>query len=68
MKATLEFELPDDRSEYVQATHGPDFWHALYDVRSAIRDFERHGTRTADELISYIRCTIDDTPGFVEVE
>ena len=37
MKAILEFELPDDQSEYEYAVDAPKMYSALWDIKQLIR-------------------------------
>ena len=37
MKATLEFNLPEDRDEHTLAIKGPAYFHALDDVAEMLR-------------------------------
>ncbi len=37
MKATLEFNLPDDQDEFVLATSGLKFWSVLWELDQSLR-------------------------------
>jgi len=37
MKATLEFNLPDDQQEYDLANKGLAFWHVLWELDQELR-------------------------------
>jgi len=37
MKATLEFNLPDDQEEFVMANNALNFWRVLYDLDQELR-------------------------------
>lgn len=37
MKATLEFNLPDDQDEFVLATNGLKFWSVLWELDQSLR-------------------------------
>jgi D-ribose pyranose/furanose isomerase RbsD len=37
MKATLEFNLPDDQQEYDLANSGMSFWNVLYELDQNLR-------------------------------
>ena len=37
MKATLEFNLPDDQQEYDLANNGLNFWRVLYELDQELR-------------------------------
>lgn len=42
-KATLEFDLADDRDEFLLAFNGGKYWSALWDFRSQLRSMVKHG-------------------------
>ena len=48
MKATLEFELPEDGEEHRMAVHAADFYLALIDVAEYLRGQEKHADPPAD--------------------
>jgi hypothetical protein len=37
MKATLEFNLPDDQQEYDLANNGLNFWNVLWELNQELR-------------------------------
>jgi hypothetical protein len=37
MKATLEFNFPDDQQEYELANNGLNFWRVLYELDNELR-------------------------------
>lgn len=43
MKATLEFNLPEDNNEYKIASRAIDFYVDLTDISQQIRSFEKYG-------------------------
>ena len=43
MKATLEFNLPEDRDEHTLAIKGPAYFHALDDVAEMLRQHWKYG-------------------------
>ena len=58
MKATLEFNLPDDNYEYMRAVHCNQAWHSLYEIDAMCRNVLKYGTdrfKTVEELAKYIR-------------
>jgi hypothetical protein len=58
MKATLEFNLPEDTQEHLRAIHCNQAWHSLYEIDSMCRNILKHGTdrfKTVEELAEYIR-------------
>jgi hypothetical protein len=42
MKATLEFNLPEDREEYEMHTQASDLYLAISDLQSMIRQIDRY--------------------------
>lgn len=71
MKATLEFELPDDDSEHYDAIHGPDYRNALSDIREMLRSKVKHGhdyenTEQALQEIYEFVCSSMECYGFLE--
>jgi hypothetical protein len=58
MKATLEFNLPDDNYEHMRAVHCNQAWHSLYEIDAMCRNVLKYGTdrfKTVEELAKYIR-------------
>ena len=43
MKATLEFTLPEDRSEHHLAIHASDWWLVAWDLDQWLRSALKHG-------------------------
>jgi hypothetical protein len=43
MKATLEFNLPEDDAEHVRCVNGCAAWSALYDIEGRIRNILKYG-------------------------
>jgi hypothetical protein len=66
MKATLEFNLPEDTQEHLRAVQANDAWSALYDIDYMLRNLLKHGDsqyKTLEELATAIRfevrCALD---------
>jgi hypothetical protein len=58
MKATIEFQLPEDRHEHLRAIHAGEAWSALYDIDSMLRSLLKYGDdryKTPQELAHAIR-------------
>lgn len=58
MKATLEFNLPDDSYEHMRAVHCIQAWHSLYEIDSICRNLLKYGGdtyKTAEQLAQAIR-------------
>jgi len=65
MKATLEFNLPDDEDQHLAAVKGMDWQMALWDVDQKLREIVKHGddeTRAewAQELRDFIYEQLND--------
>jgi len=57
MKATLEFDLPEEREEFDMASHAADYYSALCDIDNHLRSIVKYGDGP-DEVIrlaEYIR-------------
>jgi uncharacterized LabA/DUF88 family protein len=66
MKATLEYNLPEDASDHLRAVQANHAWSALYDIDSMLRNLLKHGNdryKTMEELAQAIReearCALD---------
>ena len=46
MKATLEFNLPDDQDEFVLATNGLKFWSVLWELDQSLRSKTKYAPDT----------------------
>jgi len=57
MKATLEFNLPEDREEHRVAVNAMDIHNAVVALQSELRGWQKYGHqfKTADEVIDHIR-------------
>jgi hypothetical protein len=57
MKATLEFNLPEDAVEHHDALHGMDWKICLSDLDQELRNALRYGhqLKTADEAVEHFR-------------
>lgn len=60
MKATLEFDLPEDRIEFEQASHAGALASVLSSLDTDARNFLKHGHpfKTPDEVLSWVRDSI----------
>lgn len=47
MKATLEFNLPDEKFDHRLAVNAFELWQTIYDLDQQLRNFLKHGP-TAD--------------------
>lgn len=48
MKATLEFNLPEERVEHLQAVHAGEMASAISEVMNHIRGWTKHGHQFSD--------------------
>jgi hypothetical protein len=58
MKATLEFQLPEDQNEHLRAARAGAAWSALYDIDYMLRNLLKHGDdryKTVEDLATAIR-------------
>lgn len=61
MKATLEFQLPDEREEHIRAVHAADAWATLDDIDQELRRILKYGSEiTRDQLAETIRAQINE--------
>lgn len=45
MKATIEFDLPEDTSEHLRAVNASTAWVALYEIDNKLRNLIKYGIR-----------------------
>jgi hypothetical protein len=58
MKATLEFNLPEEQEQYRMACLGPNVFFAIADFDNKLRSWSKHGGHDfndPDEAVSEIR-------------
>jgi phosphoribosylformylglycinamidine (FGAM) synthase-like amidotransferase family enzyme len=58
MKATLEYNLPEDATDHLRAVQANHAWTALYDIDYMLRNLLKHGDgryKTVEELATAIR-------------
>ena len=61
MKATIEFQLPEEHDEHVRAVHAHNAWVALYDIDQELRRILKYGSEiTRDQLAEEIRSQINE--------
>ena len=46
MKATLEFDLPEEIEEFKMATRGADYFCSLWDLKQLLRERHKYGLDT----------------------
>jgi hypothetical protein len=62
MKATLEFNLPEDEREYQIANQARDLFCVIGNLEDALRSYLKYGHefKTADEALQAIRSRLHD--------
>jgi hypothetical protein len=63
MKATLEFNLPEDNSEHLRAVNAGAAWSALYDIDTRLRSILKYGLdkdSSYEKELADIRSEIND--------
>ncbi len=70
MKAILEFNLPEEKSEYNLATHGYNYWQCLWDLDQQLRTFIKHDHKfkSIDEALHWVRSEINENVDLDEIE
>jgi len=60
MKATLEFNLPEEKYEYKSALQGADLRLTVFNLDNMLRGFLKHGHsfNSADEALEAIRASL----------
>jgi hypothetical protein len=69
MKATLEFNLPEEQTEFIRASRADIAWAKLHDIDMQLRNWMKYGGhefKSVEELSSYIRKEINEALGVVE--
>jgi len=62
MKATLEFDLPDEKEEYEITSKASDYFHQLWEIDQHLRSLLKHGDPEAQstrQLAERIRSMIE---------
>jgi hypothetical protein len=52
MKAILEFNLPEDQSDYIFASKGYEFWECLWDINNEMRSIIKHDDKASDDVVA----------------
>lgn len=61
MKATIEFQLPEERDEHIRAVHAAEAWALLDDIDQELRRILKYGSEiTRDQLAESIRLQINE--------
>lgn len=58
MKAILEFELPEDQSQFNFATQGSEWWYVVWNMDRWLRGETKHAhdLMPEDEYLAYEKC------------
>lgn len=43
MKATITFDLPEDKSNHLRAIHADEAWHLIYEMEARLRNLVKYG-------------------------
>jgi len=68
MKATLEFNLPEDTAEHFRAVHAGAAWFTLYEVDNRLRNLIKYGASkdsSYEQELSEIRREINETTSLI---
>jgi hypothetical protein len=70
MRAVLEFELPEEHTDYMWAVHGEDYWSSLLSVDEKVRGWIKYGHSfdTVEDALEGVREFIRDALGGVPLE
>ena len=61
MKASIEFQLPEERDEHIRAVHAADAWALLDDIDQELRRILKYGSEiTRDQMAESIRLQINE--------
>ena len=63
MKATLEFNMREERAAYSNATHADDMARVIWEIESHCRAWTKHGGhgfKTPEDVMHWVRATILD--------
>jgi hypothetical protein len=68
MKATLEFQLPEEQEEFDAANQGRDFKLLVWDIDQHLRNLVKHGTPTEAErkMAETLRTMIRESRAVIE--
>ena len=57
MKATLQFELPDERDEHIRAVHAAAAWACLDDLDNTLRNAVKYGHefKSVEQFAEHLR-------------
>lgn len=59
MKATLEFNLPDEHAEYQQAAHAGDLVRVVDEIQERVRRRSQHGENVTEDEHKFLSDLIE---------
>jgi len=64
MKAKLQFNLPEEETEFKLAMRGEDYFSFLWDLHQDIRSWLKYGHnfKTPEEVLEEIQARLQDVP------
>jgi len=68
MKATLEFNLPEEQTEFIRASRADIAWAKLHDIDMQLRNWIKHGHdfKSIEDLAQHIRTEINEALGVID--
>jgi hypothetical protein len=63
MKATIEFNLPEEKDEHMRAVLGAEAFVLLFEIDAHLRSVIKHGAggyKSAEELAAHVRSEIGE--------
>ena len=69
MKATIDFSLPEETYEHLQAVHAHEAWRTLSDLDNKLRNIVKHGHKyeSVEQLAIELRNEINETLSLVDI-
>lgn len=70
MQSILQFNLPEDRDDFILAQRGADYFSFLWDLDQDLRSWQKHGHKfkTPDEVIDKIRERLHNEAEIYDIE
>jgi hypothetical protein len=69
MRATIDFSLPEETYEHLQAVHAHEAWKTLSDLDNKLRNIVKHGHKyeSVEQLAIELRNELNETLSLVDV-
>lgn len=69
MKASIDFNLPEESREHLEALHANEAWRTLSDLDYKLRNIVKHGHnyKSVEDLASEIRNEINEALSLVDI-